>query len=217
MKKRISLSFIITLCILVLLSACSGTSEKAPSDEPEATPKVEEAVISNINIFQTGAASLETQTVGDVNAYSIADYLTATFETAPTGHVVLVATDGYAATSTMEELSKYYITLEGNDAPLIVGDSELPGELKVKYLQYIKTGSEIIYFASGEEKAADIFKTVEMTEADSYVFTATDGFNRSVPADQLDTVTLSYEEGTVNVTLPELPEPMRDLVNIKAE
>lgn len=213
MKKKALLLIVVLSCFALLFAACSSPAPEAPPAEPPA----ETTAVTGITVFQTAVAGVQTVDIDGVAAYPVADFLAAAYETAPSGHIVLVASDGYMASSTMEDLANYAITLEGGEAPLVVGDESLPGELKVKYLDYIVAGNEIIYFASADITAADLFAKVQMSEAASYAFTAADGFSKSAAADALADVTVSLADGTVNATLPEMPAPMRDLVRIAAE
>ncbi|MDD4798847.1 MAG: hypothetical protein PHO24_04895 [Clostridia bacterium] len=216
MKKTALLLIVVLSCFALLFAACSSQAPEAPANNA-AEPPAEATVVTGITVFQTAAAGLQTVDVAGVAAYPIADFLAAAYETAPSGNIVLVATDGYMASSTMEDLANYTITLEGGEAPLVVGDESLPGELKVKYLDYIVAGNEVIYFASADISAADLLTKVQMGEAASYAFTAADGFSKSAAADTFTNVIISSADGTVNVTLPEMPAPMRDLVRIAAE
>src|SRR5690606_38329392 len=107
--------------------------------EPNEKTSTEKSTMSRINIFETGILELTAQDVeskgATVSAYAVKDYVEKNFAADPVDPVAMQATDGYSASTNVDEFMKNYITMEGDSAPLFVGP-DLPGELSVKYLQY---------------------------------------------------------------------------------
>lgn len=235
MKKTMVLLFMVVLCILMVCSACNsspgeseevnnGAEEEAPAGDngegAEETPP-EATAMRRINIFATGILNLEAQEVNDkdgtISAYAVQEYIDSNFAAAPVDPVVMVATDGYMASTQVDEFIKHYITLEGEYAPLLAGP-DLAGELRVKYLQYIKTAGESICFVEETLNVGDIFSTLGMVEADSYTFVATDGFSFDVAAADIGDCILYRNEASVNGTLTGLTGgDMRDVLYIEAK
>jgi hypothetical protein len=222
MKKKISILLAVALCVVLMCCGCANDNangEKEPvENNKEAT--ADKTGMSRINIFETGVLELTTQDVDNkgttVAAYAVKDYVDKAFAAAPADPVVLVASDGYSASTKADEFMKHFITMEGESAPLFVGP-ELSGELKVKYLQYIKTANESICFVADSLKVSDIFSTLGMVEADNYKFVASDGFSVEVAAADIAECTLNKKDKAVNAAIPALKGgDLRELLYIEA-
>lgn len=131
--------------------------------------------INHIVFFETAVADVESTDVDGTAAYSIQAVTDAMLQEAASGEVLLMATDGYSVTATADELSGYYLTLEGDTAPTLLGDG-LPPQLSVKNLQYMQYGSEIIYFVQEDVVFGDLMEQFGLNPEATYTFTAADGF-----------------------------------------
>jgi hypothetical protein len=148
MKKKLMLVLSLVLCVMLMCCGCSPADEPANGDEQTPPAQSEEetnggastgdSTMSRINIFETGIMELTAEDVDNkgatVSAYSVKDYVEKNFAADPADPVAMQATDGYSASTTVDEFMKHYITMEGDSAPLFVGP-ELAGELSVKFLQ----------------------------------------------------------------------------------
>ncbi len=226
MKKKFVILLAVVLCVSLICFGCSNASndtdngeQKTPVENKKETP-AEKTGMSRINVFETGVMDLDTQEVDNkgtaVPAYAVKDYVDKAFAAAPVDPVALVASDGYSAPTKAEEFIKHFITMEGEDAPLFVGP-ELAGELKVKYLQYIKTANESICFVADSLKVSDMFSALGMVEADNYKFVASDGFSVDVAKADIAECTLNKKDKSVNAAIPALTGgDMRDVLYIEA-
>ena len=225
MRNKIMILLTAVLCLSLLCCGCAtDANDKADVDKEEAAVETqkedtEDTDMSRINIFETGIMELATQDVDSngtaVAAYAVKDYVDEVFAADPAGSVALVASDGYSASTDVDEFLKNYITLEGESAPLFVGP-DLSGELSVKFLQYIKTANESICFVADSLEVSDIFSDLGMVEADNYKFVASDDFSAEVAADDIAECTLKKDGESVNATIPGLKGDMRDILYIEA-
>lgn len=228
MKTKMMVLLALILCLALLCCACGAPEGEDPGGEtnggeetpPEGEGGGESAGMARINIFQTGVLEMETEDVESkgetVAAYSVQDYITKNFAAAPVNPVVMVASDGYSASTQVDEFTKLFITLEGENAPLPVGP-DISGELNVKFLVYIKTANESICFVEDTLEVSDIFETLAMVEADSYNFVAADGFAFEVAAADLGDCSLYKSDASVNATLAGLTGgDLRDVLYIEA-
>lgn len=229
MKKKLMLVLSLVLCVMLICCGCSPADETANGDEqtppaqsegePSEKTSTEKSSMSRINIFETGILELTPQDVESkgttVSAYAVKDYVEKNFAADPVDPVAMQATDGYSASTTVDEFMKNYITMEGDSAPLFVGP-ELPGELSVKYLQYIKTANESICFVADTLEVQKIFSDLGMVEADNYKFVASDGFSVDVPASDIAKCKLKKVDNAVNAEVPNLKGDVKELLYIEA-
>ncbi len=185
MRKFMTICLVLILALsCVYLAGCSKNDSKTPDSgektpdsgettPPENTPAEVEG-INHIVLFESNLTGLEAAEVDGVQAYSVADFIAAKLNN-PTGAVKVVATDGYEVESTVEEISKYSITLDGDNAPIFKGD-DLPDGLKVKNMLYIAFEKEAIYFVESDFPFADVMKNLKLSETATYTFTASDAF-----------------------------------------
>ena len=127
--------------------------------------------INHIVFFESNIADL-TATDG---AYSLADFVDATFNNAPTGEVTICAADGYKATGTAEEVLALSVNMEGEDAPAITGEMSNPG-LAVKNVQYIQFANEVIYFVESDFTFGEVVTNLGLDSSKIFTFAASDGF-----------------------------------------
>ncbi len=232
MKTKMMVLLAVLLCLALMCCACgapegdepgeevNGEEEPVEGENGEGGESEEPAGMARINIFETGILGQDPQDVESkddtVAAYSVSDYIENNFAGAPVDPVVLVASDGYAVSTQVEEFIKHFITMEGESAPLMVGP-EVSGELSVKFLLYIKTANESICFVEDTLNVGEIFETLEMIEAENYRFVASDGFSFDVAAADIGECTLYKSEESVNATLPGLSGgDLRDVLYIEA-
>ncbi|HBG23457.1 MAG TPA: hypothetical protein DDW83_09440, partial [Peptococcaceae bacterium] len=188
----------LVLCAMLMCCGCSPAAEtenggeEAPPVQNEGETNgeagTEDSTMSRINIFETGIMELTAEDVDSngaaVSAYAVKDYVEKNFASDPADPVAMQATDGYSASTTVDEFMKHYITMEGDSAPLLVGP-DLAGELSVKFLQYLKTANESICFVADTLDVEKVFSDLGMVEADTYKFVASDGFSVDVSADDI--------------------------------
>ena len=186
MKKLLVL--LLALALVLSFAACGATDEEAAEEAPaeeaaaeetaaEETPAEESSAVEGINhivLFESNVADLEATDVNGVQAYSVADFIAAKLN-APTGAAKVVATDGYAVDTTVEDISSLYITLDGDSAPVFVGE-DLAKELTVKNMLYIAFENEAIYFVESDFPFADVMTNLGLSEDATYTFTASDAF-----------------------------------------
>ncbi len=186
MKKLLVL--LLALALVLSFAACGATDEEAAEEAPaeeaaaeetaaEETPAEESSAVEGINhivLFESNVADLEATDVNGVQAYSVADFIAAKLN-APTGAAKVVATDGYAVDTTVEDISSLYITLDGDNAPVFVGE-DLAKELTVKNMLYIAFENEAIYFVESDFPFADVMTNLGLSEDATYTFTASDAF-----------------------------------------
>ena len=190
MKKLLVL--LLALALILSFAACGATdeepAEEAPAEEAaeeeaaeetpaEETPAEESSAVEGINhivLFESNLTDLEATDVNGVQAYSVADFIAAKLN-APTGAAKVVATYGYAVDTTVEDISSLYITLDGDSAPVFVGE-DLAKELTVKNMLYIAFENEAIYFVESDFPFADVMTNLGLSEDATYTFTASDAF-----------------------------------------
>lgn len=229
MKKKMMLVLSLVLCVMLMCCGCSPADETANGDEqtppaqnegePSEETSTEKSTMSRINIFETGIMELTAEDVDNkgttVSAYAVKDYVEKNFAADPADPVAMQAVDGYSASTNVDEFMKNYITMEGDSAPLFVGP-DLPGELSVKYLQYIKTANESICFVADTLDVEKVFSDLGMVEADNYKFVASDGFSVDVPASDIAKCKLKKVDNAVNAEVPSLKGDVKELLYIEA-
>ena len=187
MKTKKLLMLLLVLALALALAACGAATEEAEEAAEEVTeeaapaeetaPAEEASAVEGINhivFFESNLADLEATDVNGVQAYSVADFIAAKLN-GPTGAAKVVATDGYAVDTTVDDISSLYITLDGDSAPVFVGE-DLAKELTVKNMLYIAFENEAIYFVESDFPFADIMANLGLSETATYTFTASDAF-----------------------------------------
>ena len=179
MKKFLTV-LIPLLLVAFAFAGCANEQEPTTPEDNDLTvdegptDNQDEVVVDGINhivFFESNIASL---TPAD-GAYSLADFVDATFNNAPTGEVTICATDGYKATGTVEEVLALGVTLEGEDAPSLTGEMINPG-LAVKNILYIQFANEVIYFVESDFTFGEVVTNLGLDSSKVFTFAASDGF-----------------------------------------
>ncbi len=229
MNKKFVILLVTILCIAIICSGCgSGSGNKENNGDEEQKTPVEQKTpegdekgtsagktgMNRISVFETGIIGLDTVEADDkgtaVAAYAIKDYVDKVFKEAPTGSVVMTASDGYSVSADAGEFMEDLITMEGGNAPLSINS-------RAKYLQYIKTDKESVCFVADSLKVNDVFSALDMSEADNYKFVASDGFSMDVSKAEIADCTLIKVDKSVNAAIPALSGgDMREILYIEA-
>jgi len=218
MKKFLALMLVLTMA--VSLAAC-GSSKPAEEAEPAAeaeeaaeegeedwgeAPEVSEAPpCERIIIWNSAIEELESseQPRGDDMrvSYSIKDVIDKC-EITETAPVQIIGSDGYTAEESYDEIIQKYLTLEGESAPIVVGEAQDP-DWAVWEVAYVRIGSDVIMTSYTEDiPFTQVFEDLGMAEADSYDFICTDGYTCNIPADEIDQCSLRQIEGRADGIVP---------------
>ena len=104
------------------------------------------------------------------------------FAVVPEAPVTMLARDGFEKTETPDVFLSGFVTLEaepgGKRSPFISQRNE-PGHAVA--VDLVISGEDAVYFGS-EVPVAELFSRVGMQNADTYLFTASDGFTVEIPA-----------------------------------
>ncbi len=152
-----------------------------------------EGQVNRIGIFREGVAAFEGEQLNNfgftVTSYSLKDYYEEYIGTLPKEPLTMIARDGFKKTETSEVFFQNYVTYEAEqgeeeDLPLYFSETISDG-MRVKQLDYVISGSEAVYFGTGVT-VTELFETVGMAEAESYIFIASDGYETVIPADAVE-------------------------------
>ena len=232
--------FFATLMVLVMalsLVACAAPAaeeapvvEEAPVEEAvvEEAPAEEAAVeeapaadgVNRIIVWNTAVADLtssEQPRGAEMRvAYAFADVV-AKCEIAGTEPCQVIGSDGYAADEMYDDLMQKYLTLEGESAPIVVGEAQDP-DWAVWEVAYVRVGNDVMMACIKDEyPVADVFAAVGMVEADSYDFVCADGYVHNVLASEIAECTVKLmEDGGYDGTAPGLGDyTLYDLLYIQ--
>lgn len=228
MNKKLLILLVAVLCLTVACFGCNkdggndangGQEINGEQEGPSTTPGGESngeasgGGMSRINIFETGAAGIDTTEIDykdeAVAAYAVKDYVDKNFKAAPTSEVTMIATDGYSVAIDAGEFMEDFIIMELDISPVSVNS-------KAKYVQYIKTDNESVCFVGDSLKVDDIFAALDMEEAANYNFVASDGFAMEVSKGEIADCTLTSQDGNVNAAIPALSGgDLRELLYIE--
>ena len=170
--------------------------EGASSAESEST------AVNTISIFEPTAANAEinTESVSDgdkeYDAYSTKAYYETIFEEdLPSENLRLIAEDGLSRSESAKIFFESYVSFDEDidNTPLYYGPKMKPG-MKLKEIKYSISGDKAVYY--GEEiELSELFKDLNMEEADMYLFTAADGFSAEVPKEAIAEGSIESEDG----------------------
>lgn len=156
------------------------------------TEKTKEQIVNRIDVFREGLKELEVIMLNykdsQLPAYSLKAYCEKNNISITHDTVTMIARDGFKK----EELADFYlenfVALESNqntdDMPLYFSET-MNGGMRVKQLDYVIWGNRAVYFGD-EISVSDLFVAAGMGKAESYVFTADDGFELIVPYDAIE-------------------------------
>lgn len=227
MKKTLALLF--ALVMVLTLFACSAqeateateaaeeaTEEvveatEAPAEEPAATeePVAEESAAEGVqriivwnNAIDGLTPSDQPRSADDLrSAYSIQEvYDKCGIQGSDT--VQVIGSDGYVGEEALSDILQKYLTLEGDNAPVVVGEAQDP-DWAVWEVAYINFGTDAI-MTSYKDKISvqDMFDALGMAEADSYDFICTDDYTQNVAAEDIGDCYISWIEDRVDAEVP---------------
>ena len=197
MKKL--LAMLLALVMVLSLVACGGSSDDtaaddATTDDTTATDDTttddtttEDAgdAVTRLIVWDNAVLDLESseQARGDETrvAYAFADVI-AKCEITGTEPCQVIGADLYAADEAYDDLVQKYLTMEGEDGPIVVGEAQDP-DWAVWNVAYVRIGSDVIMTSYQEEiSLAKVFEEVGMVEAENYDFVCADGYVHTAPA-----------------------------------
>ncbi len=120
--------------------------------------------------------------------------------------VQVIGSDGYVGDEVLSDILQKYLTLEGDNAPVVVGEAQDP-DWAVWEVAYINFGSDA-FMTSYKDKISvqDVFDALGMVEADSYDFICTDEYTHNVAADEIGECYISWIEDRVDAEVPGIGE-----------
>ena len=219
MKKF--LATILVLAMALSLMACGSSGAAAteePAEEAEAAEEAAEepaeeaadeaapaSATERIIILNTAVLELEAsdQPRGDEMrpAYSFAD-LIESVNCEGNDPCQTIGSDGYTADEPYDDLLKKYITLEGESAPILVGEAQDP-DWATWEVAYVRVGTDTFMTSYTEEiPFTKVFEDIGMVEADAYDFICSDGYTATIPADEIGECSLKQIEGRADGIVP---------------
>ncbi len=194
MKKL--LAMLLALVMVLSLVACGSSSDDTAAEDTATEDTTTEdtttedtaadpAAVTRLIVWDNAVLDLESseQVRGDETrvAYAFADVI-AKCEIAGTEPCQVIGSDLYAADEAYDDLVQKYLTMEGEDGPIVVGEAQDP-DWAVWNVAYVRIGSDVIMTAYQEEiSLAKVFEEVGMAEAESYDFVCADGYVHNAPA-----------------------------------
>ena len=165
-------------------TATEDTTTEDTTTEDTATEDAGDAV-TRLIVWDNAVLDLESseQARGDETrvAYAFADVI-AKCEITGTEPCQVIGADLYAADEAYEDLVQKYLTMEGEDGPIVVGEAQDP-DWAVWNVAYVRIGSDVIMTSYQEEiSLAKVFEEVGMVEAENYDFVCADGYVHTAPA-----------------------------------
>ncbi len=116
--------------------------------------------------------------------------------------VEIIGSDGFIAEEPLRDILKKYLTLEGDDEPVVVGESQNP-DLTVWEIAYIIFDTDAIMISYKDKiNVADVFEAIGMVKADSYDFICTDGYTYTVAVEDIGDCYISWIEDRVDAEIP---------------
>lgn len=177
----------------------------ADAGDAEADPNA----VTRLIVWDNAVLGLESsdQPRGDETrpAYAFADVI-AKCEIAGTEPCQVIGSDGYAADEPYDDLVQKYLTMEGEAAPIVVGEAQDP-DWAVWNVAYVRIGSDVIMTSYQEEiSLAKVFEDIGMAEAESYDFICDDGYVHNAPAEDIAESYIKWVDGRVDGVCPGLGE-----------
>ena len=221
MKKFLALFLVLAMALSLMACGSSGAAatEEPAEEAEEAEEAVEEAEpaeeaeeaapaagdCTRIIVLNTAVLDLPVsdQPRGDEMrpAYAMAD-LIESVNCEGSDPCKTIGSDGYTADEPYDELVKKYITLEGDAAPILVGDAQDP-DWATWEVAYIVVGSDVFMTSYTEEiPFTQVFEDLGMAEAEAYDFICSDGYTATIPADEIDQCSLKQIEGRADGIVP---------------
>ena len=219
MKKL--LAMLLALVMVLSLVACGGSSDDTAADDTATEDTTTDDTATDDTAADAGDAvtrlivwdnavldleSSEQDRGGEARvAYAFADVI-AKCEIAGTEPCQVIGSDLYAADEAYDDLVQKYLTMEGDDAPVVVGEAQDP-DWAVWNVAYIRIGSDVIMTSYKEEISLEqVFEEIGMVEAESYDFICADGYVHNAPAADIAESYISWVDGRVDGICPGLGE-----------
>lgn len=149
----------------------------------------EEIKVQKTSFFREAINSLEA--VPQYNrghqaaSYSLRTYFEQFANAVPEFPVTMMALDGFEKTETAEVFLANFVTLDpgpGQEADLpLYFSEEISLGMRVKQLNIVISAADAVYFGS-QISVAELFRLVDMDQAESYHFIASDGYVTEIPA-----------------------------------
>lgn len=184
-------------------AAAEEPAEEATVEEPAATESVQRIIVWN-NAIDGLTASDQPRYEGDLrSAYSIQEvYDKCAIQGSEDTAVKVIGSDGYAGEETLSDILQKYLTLEGDNAPVVVGDAQDP-DWAVWEVAYINFGTDAIMTSYKDKiSVSDVFTALGMVEAASYNFICTDEYTFNVAAEDIGDCYISWVEDRVDAEVP---------------
>jgi len=185
--------------------ATEEPAEEATAEEPAAAEGVQRIIVWN-NAIEGLTPSDQPRYDGDLrSAYSIQEVYD---KCGIQGNedIQVIGSDGYTGEETLSDILQKYLTLEGDNAPVVVGDAQDP-DWAVWEVAYINFGTDAI-MTSYKDKISvkDVFDALGMAAADSYDFICTDDYTQNVPAEDIADCYVSWIDDRVDAEVPGIGE-----------
>lgn len=182
-------------------AAATEAPAAAATEAPAATTTVQRIIVWN-NAIQGLTASDQPRSEGDLrSAYAIKDVYD---KCGIKGNekVQVIGSDGYVGEEALSDLLKKYLTLEGENAPIVVGEAQDP-DWAVWQAAYINFGADAIMTSYKDKLSVkDMFKALGMVEAENYDFICTDNYTQKVPAADIADCYISWVSDRVDGVVP---------------
>jgi len=194
MKKL--LAMLLALVMVLSLVACGSSADDTAADDTTTEDTTTDdtttddtaadpAAVTRLIVWDNAVLDLESseQARGDETrvAYAFADVI-AKCEIAGSEPCQVIGSDGYAADEPYDDLVQKYLTMEGEDGPIVVGEAQDP-DWAVWNVAYVRIGSDVIMTSYQEEiSLAKVFEDIGMVEAENYDFICADGYVHTAPA-----------------------------------
>jgi hypothetical protein len=114
----------------------------------------------------------------------------------------VIGSDGYVGEEVGSELLMKYLTIVGDNAPVVVGEAQDP-DWAVWEVAYINFGTDVIMTSYKDQiSVKDVFEALGMAEAESYDFICTDEYTQNVAAADIADCYVSWVDGRVDGVVP---------------
>ncbi|MEN6340481.1 MAG: hypothetical protein ABFD03_10175 [Clostridiaceae bacterium] len=178
-----------------------ATEAPAEATEAPAAAAVQRIIVWN-NAITDLTASDQQRSEGDLrSAYSIKDVCDKCgIQVGDKASVI--GSDGYVGEEVGSDLLLKYLTLEGENAPIVVGEAQDP-DWAVWEVAYINFGTDVI-MTSYKDKISvkDVFEAVGMADAESYDFICTDEYTQNVVAADIADCYISWIDDRIDAEVP---------------
>ena len=182
--------------------AATTEAPATATEAPAATTTAVQRIIVWNNAIQGLTASDQPRSEGDLrSAYAIKDVYDK-FSIKGNETVQVIGSDGYVGEEALSDLLKKYLTLEGESAPIVVGEAQDP-DWAVWEVAYIKFGADAIITSYKDKLSVkDMFTALGMVEADNYDFVCTDNYTQKVAAADIADCYISWVSDRVDGVVP---------------